>query len=265
MSADRPNPTWQTAAMGRTVAVLNQKGGVGKTTVTLGLASAAAHQGARVLVVDLDPQAASTWALGYDPADLDDTSAEVLGFTPAEAAVIGSYWSPLIDLLPASSRLQGREQGSPQRLRGALAMVSGPYDVVLVDCPPSLGNLTANALTAADFAIVVVEPSALGMRGIAAVADLIDEVWDAHNPNLELAGVIVNKMPAIGGEAHRRLAELTDLLGKKAVWQPTVPHRAIITEAIGARRSLHSYGARATAASDAFDQLWKKLRKTVRH
>ena len=250
--------------MGNVVAILNQKGGVGKTTVTLGLASAAAQAGHRVLVVDLDPQASSTWVLGIDPTAVDVSTAEVLHRTGADKAIVESPWSDHIHLIPASRRLQPKESGNPQRLRTALAEVAGGYDAVLIDCPPSLGNLTTSGLTAADHALIVVEPSALSLRGIGAVADVIDEVWDAHNGSLELSGVIVNKVPAVSGEADRRLDELTRIVGKRAVWQPEIPQRVIVNQAIGERRSIHSYGSRATEVVDAFDHLWAKLRRLVR-
>ena len=255
--------SWHNALVGRTVALLNQKGGVGKTTVTLGLASAAAYSGYRVLVVDLDPQAASTWALGHDPTDVEVSTAEVLGPASAVPAVLESLWTPNIHVLPASTRLQHRESGSPERLRVALADIAERYHAVLIDCPPSLGNLTTSALTAADFAVIVVEPSALGLRGIAAVADSIDEVWDGSNPELELAGVIVNKVPAVSAEAERRYDELTRMLGNKAVWKPAIPQRVILNQANGERRAIHSYGARASDVTWAFDQLWRKTRKLI--
>lgn len=250
--------------MGNVVAILNQKGGVGKTTVTLGLASAAAQAGHRVLVVDLDPQASSTWVLGIDPTAVDVSTAEVLGRTAADKAIVASPWSDRIHVIPASKRLQSKETGNPQRLRTALAEVASGYDAVLIDCPPSLGNLTTSGLTAADHAVIVVEPSALGLRGIGAVADVIDEVWDAHNGSLELSGVIVNKVPAVSGEAERRLDELTRIVGKRAIWQPEIPQRVIVNQAIGERRPIHSYGSRATEVADAFDHLWAKMRRLVR-
>jgi chromosome partitioning protein len=246
------------------VALLNQKGGVGKTTVTLGLASAAAHAGHQVLVVDLDPQASSTWVLGVDPRQVDVSTSDVLAGTRAADAIVVSPWSEKVHLIAASDSLQARESGSPARLRTALAKVSAEYHAVLLDCPPSLGNLTMSGLTAADHAVIVVEPSALGLRGIGAVADLIDDVWDAHNGDLELSGVIVNKVPAISGEADRRYDELARIVGKKAVWQPVIPQRVIVNQAIGERRPIHSYGARSAEVSAAFDALWAKMRRTVR-
>jgi chromosome partitioning protein len=241
--------------MARIAALLNQKGGVGKTTVTLGLASAAAHAGHRVLVVDLDPQGSSTWVLGHDPAD------------DQPMMVVPSHWGPEVDLVPSTPALHDRDHRPgepPHHLRRTLHRVAGDYDAVLIDCPPSLGNLTTSGLTAADLALIVVDPAALGLRGIGAVADAIDHVWANHNPDLELAGVIVNRVPAISAEADRRFDELTRIVGRKAVWQPSVPQRVIVNQAIGERRPIHSYGARSAEVSGAFDKLWAKLRKAAR-
>ncbi len=253
--------------MGRTVAFVNQKGGVGKTTVTLGLASAGWAAGARLLVVDLDPQGASTWVLGVDPATVEHSSAEVLARGSLEGAVVTSAWGENIDLVPASSRLQGRDHSPDRRtalkLRSALEG-AGEYDAILLDCPPSLGNLTINALSAADHAVIVVEPAVLGLRGIAAIADLVDFVWDEYNPGLDLAGVIVNRVPGISLEAERRFEELGRIVGKRAVWKPPVPQRVIVNQALGERSPIHAYGARAHDVTEAFDQLWAKLRRVVR-
>jgi cellulose biosynthesis protein BcsQ len=250
--------------MGRIVTLLNQKGGVGKTTVTLGLASAAAWAGHRVLVVDLDPQGSSSWVLGHDPDSEIRSAAGVIGKKHSSLSVVESAWGDEVDLIPSSPELQDHEAGSPKRLRKALHRLAEGYDAVLIDCPPSLGNLTVSGLTAADLALIVVEPAALGLRGIAAVADTIDEVWDAHNPELELAGVVVNKVPAVSSEADRRYAELARIVGKKAIWQPVVPQRVIVNEAIAERRPGHSFGARAVDVSHPFDRLWAKLRRLAR-
>ena len=254
-----------------TVALLNQKGGVGKTTVTLGLASAARAAGQRVLVVDLDPQANATWLLGVDPALAEITSAELLGAARAGSAakaVQASSWGPQVDLIASSARLLAHE-GTHQRdaairLRKALQGVSDDYELVLVDCAPSLGWITTTGLAAADFALVVVEPSALSLRGIEAVADTIDAVWEKLNPDIDLAGVIVNRVPAISAEADRRLEELARIMGRRSVWQPSIPARVIVNQANADRRPIHDYGSRSAEVSAAFDQLYKKLRRTVR-
>ena len=252
------------AVMGRIAALLNQKGGVGKTTVTLGLASAAAAAGHRVLVVDLDPQGSSTWILGHDPTNDQASTANPLGPSHVRANILMSHWGLEVDLIPSSPNLQDLEAGKPKRLRRALRHVADDYDAVLIDCPPSLGNLTMSGLIAADLALIVVEPAALGLRGIGAVADAIDDVWNSHNTDLELAGVIVNKVPAISGEAERRYDELARIVGRSTIWQPPIPQRVIVNQAIGERRAIHSFGARSVDVSAAFDKLWVKLRKAAR-
>jgi chromosome partitioning protein len=249
-----------------TVAILNQKGGVGKTTVTLGLASAAAAAGRRVLVVDLDPQASSSWVLGVDPDESDVTVADVLqpNGASARAAIRPSAWSDLIDVLPSTSGLQELESGTSKRLRRALDAVESGYEAILMDCPPSLGSLTRSALTAARHAVVIVEPSALGLRGIGGVADAIDEIWDATNPQLELAGVVLNRVPAVSTEAERRIDELARIVGRQAIWSPPIPQRVIVNQAIGERSPIHAYGSRATDPIAAFDALWRRLRTVIK-
>lgn len=249
----------------RTLAILNQKGGVGKTTVTLGLASAAMTARRRVLVVDLDPQASSSWVLGIEPSDVVTSVADVLQSKgpSARAAIQTSAWSEYVDVLPSVSTLQELESGSANRLSKQLAMVEGDYEAVLIDCPPSLGNLTQSALTAARHTLIVVEPSALGLRGIGGVADLIDHVWDTSNPDLELAGVILNRVPAVSGEAERRIEELAGIVGRRAIWSPAVPQRVMLNQAVGERRPIHSYGSRATDPIRTFDSLWRKVRGVI--
>jgi len=252
------------------VAVLNQKGGVGKTTVTLGLASAAGAGGRRVLVIDMDPQGSATWVLGVDPQTTDVTVSDVLSGRPLAEAIRPAStslgWAVGIDVVPAGDTLQGFEAGETGRLAAAFRGghdVLDSYDAVLIDCPPSLGNLTTNALTAARHALLVVEPSALGLRGIGGVADAIDDVWDVSNPELELSGVVLNRVPAISNEAARRIAELQRIVGRRTIWKPPVPARVILNQAVGERRPVHSYGSRATDAIEAFDKLWAKLRRTT--
>jgi cellulose biosynthesis protein BcsQ len=256
--------------MGASVAMINQKGGVGKTTVTLGLASAAQAAGHRTLVVDLDPQGSATWVLGLDAQEAETSSAEVLaaaGSATVANAVMPSAWGEGVDVIPASPRLDRWEHASSRdakRLRKAMGEVADDYDAVLLDCPPSLGHLTTTALSAADLALIVVEPAALGLRGINAVADRIDEIWDADNADLDLAGVVVNRVPGVSAEAERRLDELGTVVGRRAVWQPYVPQRVIAGQAISERRPIHAFGYRATDLAEAFDALWAKLRRRSR-
>ena len=252
----------------RTVAVVNQKGGVGKTTTTLGLASAAREAGRRILVVDLDPQASSTWILGIDPDDVEYSVEDVLDGRSARPAIVCSAWGEEVDILPSSRSLQSSESGrSTTSLRKALNSIqdsSDPYDAILIDCPPALGSITESGLAAARHALIVVEPSALGLRGVEAVADTIDRVWEKQNPDLEVAGVIVNRVPAVSSEAERQLEILNRTVGRRAVWEPYVPQRVILAEAISARLPIHDMGARGSDVAHVFDALWRRLWRRIR-
>ena len=267
-------------AMGQVVAVVNQKGGVGKTSVALGLASAAMANGHKVLVVDLDPQGAASWVLGIEADRLKHSVADVLtGGRPTDVrqAIVGSSWSHLVDVLPSVPALQNLEvlrgglvEGmllgakTETRLRKALAGVAGGYGVVLIDCPPSLGALTTNGLAAASQALLVVEPTALSLRGIDPVADLIEDVWDRHNKTLDLAGVIVNRTPARSHDATTHLEELAAIVGRQALWDPTIPQRVVVAEAAATRQPIHAVGARGATVAGVFDQLYARLWKLIR-
>lgn len=259
--------------MGKTVAVVNQKGGVGKTTVVAGLASAARARGHKTLVVDLDPQGASTWILGLEAERVRATVGDALGSTRAGSmadVIVQSEWGHLVDVAPSGPDLQLHEAArgglesllgrkSALRVRRSLDGVTRGYGVVLIDCPPSLGDLTTNALAAADEALIVVEPTALSLRGVAPVADLIESVWDHHNQDLDLAGVIVNRMPTRGADAGNRYEELGETVGQSSVWEPSIPARVVVAEAASARRPIHELGARGRDVAVVFDQLYDQL------
>ena len=259
MAARRPLAAWQhDPPWVRSRPWSTRRAGSGKTTVTLGLASAAMAAGHRVLVVDLDPQASSTWVLGGDPAAArrpwPRSWPRPAGAPPCgpSCRAGGATASTCCRPAPASARWE--HAGEPRAAAGCARRSSGwrtDYDAVLVDCAPSLGHLTIAGLAAADLAVIVVEPSALGLRGITAVADAIDGVWERSNPELDLAGVIVNKVPGVSAEAERRLDELVRVVGRRAIWKPMIPQRVIATQAIAERRPIHSYGWRATDLIEA--------------
>jgi cellulose biosynthesis protein BcsQ len=203
--------------------------------------------------------------LGIDDDGRRQTTADLLQGTPLAETVVASPWSELIDVVPATRTLQAHENAKPGRLARALRAADlEQYEAVLLDCPPSLGSLTINALTAARHALLVVEPSSLGLRGIGGVADAIDVVWDAKNPDLKLSGVVLNRVPARSAEAQRRTQELTRIVGRSVIWSPPIPQRVVFGQSVGDRRPIHAYGRRATAPIEAFDRLWARLRRTVR-
>lgn len=257
--------------MTSSVAVLNQKGGVGKTTVTLGLASAAWAAGLKTLVVDLDAQANATWALGVNPSLSNFGTGDAMKANRAGAAadmIVQSGWGQDIWLLPAAGDLTEREadtrrESTVGRLAKALAGATDDYDVVLFDCAPSLGLNTSNGLAAAKGALLVVEPTVFGLRGVEPVLDLIEDVWSTDNRDLDLAGVILNRVPAVSADAQARIVELNKMVSTQAVWKPTIPQRVIINTAHHERAPLHAFGSQSRELTEIFDALLRKLRRTV--
>jgi len=255
------------SAVASVAAILNQKGGVGKTTITLGLAAAAQRSGDRCLVVDLDPQGSAGWSMGVEASDDHLSVGDVMRTGDprvAVAATVTSGWGEGIDVLPASRNLidreaDGRDQQSAIRLRQALAPMLDDYRFVLIDCAPSLGPTTMSGLAVADRVLLVVELSALSVRGAEAVLSAVEEVWAELNPTLDVGGVIVNRAPPNSVEAGRQEAALNRLMGKRAVWHPFVPQRTVLNEAIGDRCPVHDLGYRSKDVVEVFDALYRKL------
>jgi chromosome partitioning protein len=180
--------------MARIIALANQKGGVGKTTSTINLGAALAECGRRVLLVDVDPQASLTDALGIDASALPHSIYDVLTDGLALTTIVQQVGTltvapATIDLAVAEMQLLN-EVGREQILSDALATVVDAYDEVLIDCPPSLGILTINALTAADAVIVPVECQYLALRGLTQLMQSIEKIRRRTNPRLILLGVL---------------------------------------------------------------------------
>ena len=180
------------------LAVANQKGGVGKTTTAVNLGACLAARGKRVLVADLDPQANATSGLGHPPTEAERWSIyDALIRGVSAAAMVQLTERAGLDLLPSSIALAGAEvelvslDEREYRLRRALAEVSPRYDCVLIDCPPSLGLLTLNALTAADGVIIPVQCEYLALEGLSRLVNTIALVQSALNPSLILAGLLL--------------------------------------------------------------------------
>jgi chromosome partitioning protein len=181
----------------RVIALCNQKGGVGKTTSTINLGAALAEYGRRVLLVDFDPQGALSVGLGIQPHQLDRTTYNVL--MDRDAAIEDTVLKtsvPGLDLLPSNIDLSAAEiqlvgeVAREQTLARALAPVVDSYDFVLIDCQPSLGLLTVNALTAAHGVIVPLECEFFSLRGVALLIDTIEKVQQRLNPGLRLEGIL---------------------------------------------------------------------------
>lgn len=246
------------------VASLSLKGGVGKSTVVLGLAGSAWERDLSVLVVDLDPQANATVAL--DPEPYAFTTGDVLADGRpgiAAEAIAVSGWGARIHLLPAEAALAHRDASagptSATRLRSALTGVVERYDLVLIDCPPSLGELTRNALAAADRAVVVTEPGFFALRGAAQALEAIEVARGSLNLRLRAAGIVVNRVRTSLSEHRFRLDELTREYGP-LVLAPAIPERTAVQQAQGAGVPVQAWpspGARDI--NEAFDDLLDRV------
>ncbi|RJQ74183.1 ParA family protein [Pseudonocardiaceae bacterium YIM PH 21723] len=243
----------------RIVALANQKGGVGKSTTTAHLARAAQRKGYRVLIVDADPQGNVTSALIATPLERDEnkevvqlTIADVLMPRPAatmrEVIVPTIYAAtdkyPGVDLVPSATQLSiVEEMLVPQHdreliLRKRLAQVAGDYDLILIDCPPSLGQLTVNALTAAEFVMVISQAEVWSTDGIDAIRKTIRHVQGRVNPTLDYVGVLISMWDQGTeevGQSLRNKAALADIaknFPEAPILRPFIPRRVKIGQAV---------------------------------
>ena len=239
--------------MGVVVAFANQKGGVAKTTTVHALADAFVDRGRTVLMVDLDPQACLTYATGIDVASLDVTVHDVmLGRATAEEALVDTYSATL---LPSSIDLAGSEvnllgkSGREYVLTRALAPVRDDFEVVLVDCGPSLGILTINALTAADHVAVPFQCETLSHRAVDQLLDTVADVRRYTNERIAVLGAIATMWDPRTRLGRSVLAEMTER-HDIAVLDPPIPRSVRVAEAPGRGRSIlrHAAGSRSAAA-----------------
>jgi chromosome partitioning protein len=249
--------------VGETIACANQKGGVGKTTTVVNLASYLALAGDRVLVIDLDPQGNATSALGIDrtrdrsiydavidDAQIDDlaidTQVEGLTLVPSSIALAGAE----VELTP----LEQRER----RLAGLLDPVRGRFDYILIDCPPSLGLLTINALTAADSTLIPIQCEYFALEGLGQLLATIRLITDHLNPRLEIKGAVLTmfdgrtKLSAeVGEEVRRHLGD--------RVYDTIIPRAVRLSEAPSHGLPIHLF-APGSRGADAYRDLALEIR-----
>ena len=250
--------------MGRThvVAVANQKGGVAKTTSVASLGAAFAELGRRVLLVDLDAQASLTFSLGLDPDAVEVSVYDVLlGRTGAAAAI--HQTDDGVDLMPSTIELAGAESqllSRPGRefvLRTAIEDVVADYDVVLLDCAPSLGVLTLNALTAANQVLIPLQCEMLSHRGVGQLLDTVADVQRILNPALKVLGVLPTMFDGRTNHARAVLADVSGRYGL-TVLEPAIPKSVRFAEAPAAGRSVLATARRGRGA-EAYRELAESL------
>ncbi|NOX62805.1 MAG: ParA family protein [Chloroflexi bacterium] len=233
--------------MTRIIAVANQKGGVGKTTTVANLGAILAEKGRRTLLVDLDPQAALTAYCGVNPNQLEKSIYQVLLAQELDPeSVIIKDIRPNLDLLPATLDLAGAEielvgqLGREYLLQEALAAVKNQYDFILIDCGPSLGLLTINALTAADEVLIPLVPEYLALRGMGILFDTISRVRAHSNKNLRILGIVITLFDSRTIHSREVVEELQTMFGDY-VFTPVIPKSIRFAESAAASRPINEY------------------------
>lgn len=223
--------------MGKSIAIFNQKGGVGKTTTNINLGACLAMKGKKVLLLDIDPQGNTTSGLGISKKDLEFSSYELLideGFDPRKAiykTVVNG-----LDIIPASVDLAGAEielisiNGREKKLKEALDVVKVYYDFVLVDCPPSLSLLTINALTAVDSVLVPIQCEFYALEGVSQLLSTIELVRKSFNPDLEIQGVLLSMFDGRANLSIQVAEEVKRFFGDK-LYSSVIPRNIRLAEA----------------------------------
>lgn len=246
------------------VAMCNQKGGVGKTTTTINLGAALAEWGRRVLLVDFDPQGALSVGLGVNPHELDRTIYNVLmdGDVAVNDVLLKTN-TPGMDLLPSNIDLSAAEVqlvsevAREQALSRVLAPLRPDYDIILIDCQPSLGLLTVNALTAADAVIIPLECEFFALRGVALLMQTIEKVRERLNPRLEIRGILATMFDPRTLHAREVLARVVEAFGDR-VFHTVITRTVRFPETTVAGEPITTY-APSSAGARAYRELAKEV------
>jgi chromosome partitioning protein len=249
---------------GRIVAMCNQKGGVGKTTTTINLGAALAEYGRRVLLVDFDPQGALSVGLGVNPHELDKTVYNLLMDRGVEAEdILLKTNTAGMDLLPSNIDLSAAEVqlvgevAREQTLGRSLEQISTDYDYVLIDCQPSLGLLTVNALTASDGVIIPLECEFFALRGVALLMDTISKVTERLNSRLELDGILATMYDSRTTHTREVLARVVEAFGER-VYHTVISRTIRFPETTVVGEPITTYASRSSGA-EAYRQLAREV------
>ena len=232
--------------MAKIIAIVNQKGGVGKTTTAINLAAFIAKKRKSVLVVDLDPQGNATSGLGIDKGQLEETTYDMLVNEVDASDIIVESSAANVDIIPTNINLAGAEvelvsaMSREQILKNAISEVADNYDYVIIDCPPSLGLLTINALTAAEEIIVPIQGEYYALEGLTQLVDTINIVKKKLNPDINICGVVLTMFNMRTQLSKQVKEEVDDYFGKK-VFKTIVPRNVRLAEAPSYGLSINDY------------------------
>ena len=265
-----PEPAGDGPKRATIISLTNQKGGVGKTTTTINLGACLVETGRKVLLVDFDPQGSLSVGLGINPHTLERSVYNLLlsrEFSPED--VITESSTPGLDILPANIDLSAAEVqlvsevAREQTLQRVLNKLRSQYDYILIDCAPSLGLLTINALTASDWVIMPLELEFFALRGIALLTDTIEKVQDRLNPDLKVLGLLGTMYDSRTLHAREVLERIVEAFGDK-VFHTVIKRTVRFPETTVAGEPITSY-ASSSPGAQAYRQLAREVLLRVQH
>jgi chromosome partitioning protein len=244
--------------MGRVIAIANQKGGVGKTTTTVNLSACLAVKGKRILTIDIDPQGNTTSGLGIDKSAVKESIYDVIiNDVPLADTVLPTKIKTL-GLAPSTIHLAGAEVelvsviSREMRLKTAIATIKDDYDFILIDCPPSLGLLTVNALTAADTILVPIQCEYYALEGLSQLMNTVRIVQKHLNPSLKVEGVVLTMFDARTNLSIQVVDEVKKYFGNQ-VYRTIIPRNVRLSEAPSFGLPIILYDAKSRGAESYMD------------